>query len=158
MFHVEHGGMEMRECSTWNTGDSGRSPPMRSWLFGREAIRERKMSREQKIAAVEAYLNCFSTKDLSGVPFAEDVTFEGPRMPKMTGRSAVLGFLSHILPMVRGIRLKQHISEGDYVVSIFDMETVNGVDHVCDCIQVADGQIKSVHIFYYPEQAESSGS
>ena len=43
------------------------------------------MSREQKVAAVEAYLDCFATKDLSKVPFAEDVTFEGPSMPKLTG-------------------------------------------------------------------------
>ena len=38
------------------------------------------MSREQKVAAVEAYLDCFVTKDLSKVSFAEGVTFEGPRM------------------------------------------------------------------------------
>jgi hypothetical protein len=92
------------------------------------------MSREQKVAAVEAYLDCFVTKDLSKVSFAEDVTFEGPRMPKLVGRRAVFGFLTHILPMVNGIQLKQHIVEGDYVATVFDMETVNGVDHVCDRI------------------------
>ena len=43
------------------------------------------MSREQKVAAVEAYLNSFATKDLSKVPLAEDVTFEGPLVPKLTG-------------------------------------------------------------------------
>jgi len=109
------------------------------------------MSREQKVAAVEAYLDCFVTKDLSKVPFAEDVTFEGPRMPKLTERPMVLGFLAHILPMVKGIQLKQHIVEGDYVATIFDMETVNGVDHVCDRIHVVDGQIQSIQAFYYPE-------
>ncbi len=50
------------------------------------------MSREQKVEAVEAYLYCFVTKDLSKVSFAEDVTFEGPRMPKLTGRPTVFGF------------------------------------------------------------------
>lgn len=51
------------------------------------------MSREQKIATVEAYLDCFA-KDLSKVAFAEDITFEGPRMPKLTGRQVILGFLT----------------------------------------------------------------
>jgi len=111
------------------------------------------MSREQKVAVVEAYLDCFATKDLSRVSFAEDVTFEGPRMPKLTGRATVLGFLTQILPMVRGIELKQHIVEGDYVASIFDMETVNGVDHVFDRIHIVGGKIKSIHAFYYPEQS-----
>lgn len=111
------------------------------------------MSREQKIAAVEAYLNCFATKDLSSVPFAEDVTFEGPGMTKLTGKTSMLGFLTHILPMVKGIRIKQHIIEAEYVVSIFDMETVNGVDYVCDCIHVVDERIKAIRAFYYSEQS-----
>jgi hypothetical protein len=110
------------------------------------------MSREHKVAAVEAYLDCFVTKDLSKVPFAEDVTFEGPRMPKLTGRPTILGFLTQIIPSVRGIQLKQHIVEGDYVATVFDMETVNGVDHVFDRIHIVDGQIKAIHAFYYPEQ------
>jgi ketosteroid isomerase-like protein len=109
------------------------------------------MSREEKVSVVEAYLDCFVTKDLSRVSFAEDVTFEGPRMPKLAGRATVLGFLEHILPMVRGIQLKQHIVEGDYVATVFDMETVNGVDHVCDRIHVVDGQIQSIQAFYYSE-------
>ena len=110
------------------------------------------MTREEKVSVVGAYLDCFATKDLSKISFAEDVTFEGPRMPKLVGRATVLGFLAHILPMVRGIALKQHIVEGDYVASIFDMETVNGVDHVFDRIHIVDGQIKAIHAFYYPEQ------
>jgi hypothetical protein len=110
------------------------------------------VSREQKVAVVEAYLDCFATKDLSKVSFAEDVTFEGPRMPKLTGRATILGFLAQILPVVRCIQLKQHIVEGDYVATIFDMETVNGVDHVFDRIHIVDGQIKAIHAFYYPEQ------
>jgi hypothetical protein len=110
------------------------------------------MSREEKVAVVEAYLDCFATKDLSKVSFADDVTFESPRMPKLAGRATILGFLAQILPMVRGVRLKQHIVEGDYVATLFNMETVNGVDHVFDRIHIVDGQIKSIHAFYYPEQ------
>ena len=110
------------------------------------------MSREQKVAVVEAYLDCFATKDLSKVSFAEDITFEGPRMPKLTGRATILGFLTSILPMVKGIHLKQHIVEGDYVATVFDMETVNGIDHVFDRIQIVDGEIKAIRTFYYPEQ------
>jgi ketosteroid isomerase-like protein len=110
------------------------------------------MTREQKVSVVEAYLDCFATKDLSKVCFSEDVTFEGPHMPKLKGRATVLGFLTQILPMVKGIQLKQHIVEGDYVATEFDMETVNGIDHVFDRIHIVDGQIKAIHAFYYPEQ------
>jgi hypothetical protein len=108
------------------------------------------MSREQKVAAAEAYLDCFETKDLSKVPLSENVTFEGPLVGTLTGRQTVKGFLASILQMVKGIQLKQHIVEGDYVATVFDMETVNGVDHVFDWIQIVDGEIKAIHTFYYP--------
>ena len=87
------------------------------------------------------------------MPFAGDVTFEGPLMPRLTGRQSVLGFLWTILPMVKGIQVKQHVVEGDYVVTVFDMETVNGVDHVVDLIRVVEGQIEEVRAFYYPKQS-----
>ena len=109
------------------------------------------MSREQKVAAVEAYLDCFVSKNVSQVPFAKDVTFEGPRMPKLTGRQTITGFLAGIVPAVKSIQVKQHIVEGDYVATVFDMETVNGVDHVFDRIQIVDGEIRGVHAFYYPQ-------
>ena len=116
------------------------------------------MSREQKVEAVEAYLDSFKTKDLSKVSFAEDVTFEGPRMPKLAGRQTILGFITSILPMVKGIKLKQHIVEGDYVATLFEMETVNGVDHVFDRIHVIDGEIKEIHAFYYPQEIPDTGA
>jgi hypothetical protein len=139
------------DISTRNFSIAGNTPIGR---LSDEIMSERgeTMSREQKVAAVEAYLDCFATKDLSKVSFAEDVTFEGPGMPKLTGRQSLLGFLTHILPMVKGIQLKQHIVEGDHVATVFDMETVNGVDHVCDWSYIVDGQIKAIRAFYYSEQ------
>ena len=108
------------------------------------------MSREQNVAAVEAYLGCFESKDLSKAPLAEDVTFQGPLVGALTGLRSVKGFLASILPMVKGVRVKQHIVEGNYVATVFDMETTHGVDHVFDRIEVVDGEIKDIQTFYYP--------
>jgi len=108
------------------------------------------MSRDQKVAAVEAYLDCFKTKDLSGVRFTENVTFEGPLVGTLIGRQTVKGFLASILPMVKGVHVKQHIVEGNYIATVFDMETVNGVDRVFDLIQVVEGEITEIRTFYYP--------
>jgi ketosteroid isomerase-like protein len=110
------------------------------------------MSRERNIAIVELYLACFATKDLSNVPFADDVVFEGPTWPTLTGRPAVLGFVKMILPGIRSTQVKQHIVEGDHVATIFDMETERGVDHVCDCVEIANGKISRVRAFFYPHQ------
>ena len=75
-------------------------------------------------------MNGLANRDLSNVPFAEDVTFEGPRVPNRIGRQRVVGFLTSILPFLKGIRIKQHLTDREFVATIFDMETVNGTDKV----------------------------
>jgi hypothetical protein len=110
------------------------------------------MSRSENIAVVESYLNGLASKDLSSVPFAPDITFEGPLMPKLAGRETIVGFLTNILPFIKGIEIKQHLVDGDYVATVFDMETVNGVDHVVDLCLVVGGLLTEVRAFYYPSQ------
>jgi limonene-1,2-epoxide hydrolase len=111
------------------------------------------MAQSENIAVVESYLNALASKDLSSVPFAPGITFEGPRMPKLAGRETIVGFLTSILPYIKGIHIKQHIAEGDYVATVFDMETINGVDHVVDLCLVVDGLLTEVRAFYYPSQS-----
>jgi hypothetical protein len=110
------------------------------------------MQRSENIDLVESYLKALVSKDLSSVPFASRITFEGPLMPKLAGRETIIGFLSSILPLIKGIEIKQHIAEGEYVATVFDMETVNGVDHVVDLCRVVDGELTEVRAFYYPAQ------
>jgi hypothetical protein len=38
------------------------------------------------------------------------------------------------------------------VATVFDMETINGVDHVIDLCLVVGGELKEVRAFYYPSQ------
>ena len=71
-------------------------------------------------------------------------------MPRLSGRPTILGFLGSILPLIKSIEIKQHIVDGEYVVTVFDMTTVNGVDHVCDLCRIVDGELKEVRAFYYP--------
>lgn len=110
------------------------------------------MSRDENVAVVEAYLNGLVTKDLSKVPFSADITFEGPRVPTLVGRQNVVGFLTSILPLIKDIRIKQHIVEGEYVATAFDMETIHGTDRVFDQLHVSGGQLKAIRSFYYPQR------
>ena len=111
------------------------------------------MARSENIAVVESYLNGLTSKDLSAVPFAPGITFEGPVMPKLAGRETIVGFLTSLFPFIKGIEIKQHIVDGDYVATVFDMETVNGVDHVVDLCLIVDGLLAEVRAFYYPSQS-----
>ena len=111
------------------------------------------MSRDEIIAIAEAYLNGLAKKDLSSVPFAADITFEGPRVPKLIGRERVVGFLTSIMPLLKRVQIKQHLVDGEFVATMFDMETVNGTDKVVDWLHVSGGQLKAIRSFYYPQVA-----
>jgi hypothetical protein len=74
-------------------------------------------------------------------------------VPKLAGRQAIVGFLTSIFPFIKGIEIKQRIVDGDYVATVLDMETVNGVDHVVDLCLVVDGLLTEVRAFYYPSQS-----
>jgi len=115
------------------------------------------LSREDKVAVVDAYLKGLAGKDISKVPFAMDITFEGPRVPPLAGREAVVGFLSMIPPAIKDIQIKQHIVEGDYVATVFDMETTDGIDRVFDRIRVVNDELKEIHSFYYPQPLLARG-
>jgi hypothetical protein len=115
------------------------------------------VSREEKVAVVEAYLRGLAGKDISKIPFAANITFEGPRVGKLIGRNAVVGFLTSILPAVKSVQIKQHIVEGDFVATVFEMETIFGVDQVFDRVHVCDGELKEIHSFYYPQPNPTTG-
>lgn len=108
------------------------------------------MSREEKVAVVEAYLSGLANKDLSKVPFGADVTFESPLSERLTGREVVVNFLTGLFPAIKGVQVKRHIVEGDFVATVFDFETTFGVIPVFDCFQVVGGQLKAIRPYYDP--------
>jgi hypothetical protein len=83
-------------------------------LIAENCLRTR-MSRSEKIGVVDRYFKGLIDKDLTSVPFAANISFEGPLMPKLTGRETILGFLNSILPMIKGIQVKQHIVDGVFL-------------------------------------------
>ncbi len=102
------------------------------------------------VKPVESYLRGLKDKDLSAVPFAPDVTFESPLSPKLNGAEAVVQFLTGLFPAIKDVRVKQHIVEGEYVATLFDLDTTFGVIPVFDCFRVAGGLIKQIRPYYDP--------
>jgi hypothetical protein len=58
---------------------------------------------------------------------------------------------------VKGVEIKQYIVEGEFVATVFEMETMFGVDQVFDRVRVCDGELKEIHSFYYPPQSDHGG-
>lgn len=86
---------------------------------------------------------------LGQAPLAPDVTYEGPTTPRREGK-AVGEYLATVIPAINDLRIRQHIVEGAYVVSIIDLDTTYGAITVCECFRLSNGLIKEIRAFYDP--------
>ena len=107
------------------------------------------MTRDEKVAVVESYIQGLGAGDFTGVPFAADVTYESPLTPRKTGQEAI-DFLSGLFPLMRGAEIGQHIVEGEYVATVFHLRTPNGVTTVFDKFRVVNGRLKEINPYYDP--------
>ncbi|HEX8747837.1 MAG TPA: nuclear transport factor 2 family protein [Pyrinomonadaceae bacterium] len=112
--------------------------------------------RESNIEAVEGYLGAIRSKDLSVAPVAPDIFFTDPLVGEMTGEDAWRGFLSQLLPAINGVRVKQHVAEGDRVATLWEAETVWGVIPVLELFRVEGGRIKEARAFLDPRPIQNA--
>lgn len=106
--------------------------------------------REENIKAVEAYLNGLKNKDLSLVPFADDIYFEDPIAGKNRGAENFRAFLSGFLPAINDVRVVRHVCEGDYVATHFEVDGVFGIVPIMEMFRVEDGKITEAIGYFDP--------
>lgn len=106
--------------------------------------------RESNIEAVEGYLDAIRSKDLTSAPIAPDIFFTDPLVGELTGEEAWRGFLSQVLPAISGVRVEQHIAEGDRVTTLWEADTVWGVIPILELFRVEDGKVKEARAFFDP--------
>lgn len=109
------------------------------------------MSRDDKVAVVEAFLSCIASKDLTRLPVDPDLTVQSPLIPKLGGQAA-MEYLKSVSAGARAIQVKQHIVEGDWVATLFDEETIRGPLSVFAKFQVVSERIKDISVFYDPRR------
>ena len=108
------------------------------------------MSPNVPVEIVERYLQALQTGDLDELPLAEDVTSESPLAPRVVGREAVLDALHGLLPAVRGVTVRDHIADGEFVASRFELETPFGRVDVFDRFRVVNGQLAEIRPYFDP--------
>lgn len=106
--------------------------------------------KEKNVEAIENYLNALRTKDLSIAPLADDVYFEDPVAGKGKGAEAFRAFLSGFLPAINDVRVHLHISEGEYIVTHWEVDAVFGIIPILELFRVEDGKITEAIGYYDP--------
>ena len=108
------------------------------------------MSPDVAIEVVERYLDALKTGALTDVPLAADVTFESPLAARVTGREAVLEALRSMLPAVLGVTVRDHIADGEFVASRFELATPFGQIDVFDRFRVVNGELAEIRPYFDP--------
>ncbi len=106
--------------------------------------------KEENIKTVESYVNALRQKDLSLALFADDLIFEDPIAGKNTGAENFKTFLSGFLPAINDVRVIQHVCEGEYVVTHWEIDAVFGVIPILEKFRVQDGKITEALGYFDP--------
>ncbi len=108
------------------------------------------MSRDEKVALVESFLNCMASGELDRLPVAPELTVESPLTPKLSGEAA-MEYVKAVAAGTKGIQVLQHIVEGDHVATLSENETLNGRLSVFSKFRIESGRIRDVRVFYNPQ-------
>ena len=109
------------------------------------------MTREERVAVVEAYLDCVVRKDFDRLPIAPGYTSQTPLSPELSGAAAV-EYLKRVAQALNGINIIQHIVEGDHIATLFEEDTTFGKLLVFSKFQLEQGRIKDARVFYDPRK------
>ena len=82
--------------------------------------------------------------------------FESPLVARVTGREAVLEALRSMLPAVLGVTIRDHIADGEFVATRFDLTTPFGEIEVFDRFRVVNGLLAEIRPFYDPRPITSA--
>src|SRR6266550_1143463 len=114
----------------------------------RIAIRFRNMT---NVEIAETYLGALGTKDPTKALLAPDASLQYPLTPRtVVGAADVMEYMSSVMPAVDKVEMERHLTDGEYVVTIWKAHTVWGVIPVCSVFRIVEGKIQDIRSFFDP--------
>lgn len=108
------------------------------------------MAPNVNLDVVACYLNALQSGDLDSVPLADNVSFESPLAPRISGRAGVLEVLRGMLPVIQKLTVRDHIADGEWVATRFELLTPFGAIEVFDRFRVVNGLLAEIRPYYDP--------
>ena len=102
------------------------------------------------VDVVTRYLEALETGDLDQIPLADDVSFESPLSSRIRGRAGVLEVLRGMLPVIQKVTVRDHITDGEWIATRFELATPFGAVEVFDRFRVVNGMLAEIRPYYDP--------
>ena len=108
--------------------------------------------REVISKAMDSYFRGLQTGDAAGIPFADDVVFQGVLDEEpIVGSDAVGSFLSQFGESIESIDVHEKVIDGQLACATFKWTTVSGVEiEMCDYFRFTGSEIVYVRPYFDP--------
>ena len=100
------------------------------------------------VRIVEDFLFAACHRDLRRAALAPDLILETPLGSGLRGIDAVADFLFRFASGVTGVRIRDHVVEGDLCTTRFDWETLDGPIPALGCFRLGGGALTEIRMFY----------
>ncbi len=106
--------------------------------------------RDENIKIVESYIEAIGKKDLSFEMLDDEIHFEDPMTVKSHGAENLRAFLVGFLPAIHGVKIIEHICDGDCVVTHWEVDGIFGIIPILEKFRVENGKITEAIAFFDP--------
>jgi limonene-1,2-epoxide hydrolase len=101
------------------------------------------------VDVAETYINAFGAKDPTKALLSPVVTLQYPLSPRtITGDTSVMEYMASMMPSIDRVEIERHISDGEYVVTLWQAHTVWGIIPVCHVFRIVDEMILEIRSFF----------
>ncbi|MEP6963442.1 MAG: nuclear transport factor 2 family protein [Acidobacteriota bacterium] len=99
----------------------------------------------------DTYLEAYRFKDPNKALLSPEVTLEYPLAPrKILGKAQVIEYMLSVMPAFDDVELVRHVTEGEFVATIWNAHTAWGLIPACTVFRILKGQIVEVRSFFDP--------
>jgi len=108
------------------------------------------------IQIAETYIEAVRAKDPAKALLAPEVTLQFPlSYQKVVGRENVMEYMSSMLPGIDEVRIERHLTDGEHVATLWEVDSVWGTLPICSVFRISDGLIREVRSFWDPRPVVS---
>lgn len=102
------------------------------------------------INIVERHISALTAGDLSALPIAENISFDNPVSGAQNGADSFRAFLSGFLTAIGDARVQRFVSEGEFVVAHWEVDSVFGIIPILEIFRIQNGAIVESKAFFDP--------
>lgn len=101
------------------------------------------------VEIADTYLEALRSKDCTKALLAPDVSLRYPLTPRrLIGKATVTEYMHSVMLAIDDVKIEQHLTDGEYVVTLWSAYTVRATIPVCSVFRISDGLIADIRTYF----------